>query len=210
MKVTLKVLLAVAVVVLTYMCIRSIRGPMEFNEEREYREEAIIARLINIRKAQIEYKNMYREHAGSFDDLIRFLNEDKLPFVSKEGVLTDEQLESGLTEAEAVKKGLIVRDTTWIVAKDTLFGPGFNVADLRYVPTTDNKVQFKMDTATLVSGSGYIIKVFEAGVTYDEYLGDLDKQLVYNLKDRAEKLDRFEGLKVGSVTDINNNAGNWE
>ncbi|MCC8153266.1 MAG: hypothetical protein LIP01_03045, partial [Tannerellaceae bacterium] len=181
---------------------------IEFKETKESRESAIIARLIDIRKAQIEYKNIYKEHAGSFDDLIKFLNEDKLPFLIKEGVLTDEQLESGMTEQEAVKKGLIRRDTFWVNAKDTLFGRNYNAADLRNVPNTN--VQFTMDTATITSNSGYVVKVFEAGVKYDDYLGDLDAQEVYNLKDRAEKLDRFPGLRVGSITEINNNAGNWE
>ncbi|MCD8265005.1 MAG: hypothetical protein LUD02_13335 [Tannerellaceae bacterium] len=211
MKVTLKILLAVAVVVLGYMCYRSIMGPIEFNEAKDERESAIIARLIDIRKAQIEYKNVHKEHAGSFDDLIKFLNEEKLPFLIKEGVLTDEQLEQGMTEQEAVKKGLIRRDTFWVVAKDTLFDKGFNVSDLKYVPLSPiPNTQFEMDTTTLYSGSGYSIKVFEAGVKYDNYLGDLDPQQVYNLKERAEKLERYPGLRVGSLTEINNNAGNWE
>ncbi|MCD8193855.1 MAG: hypothetical protein LUD74_04780 [Tannerellaceae bacterium] len=211
MKVTLKILLAVAVVVLGYMCYRSIMGPIEFNEEKDRRESAIIARLIDIRKAQIEYKNIHKEHAGSFDDLAKFLNEEKLPFLIKEGVLTDEQLEKGMTEQEAVKQGLIRRDTFWVVAKDTLFGKGFNVNDLRYVPFAPvPNTQFEMDTTTLYSGSGYSIKVFEAGVKYDNYLGDLDAQQVYNLNDRAEKLERYPGLRVGSLTEITNNAGNWE
>ncbi len=208
MKVTLKVLLVAAVLLLTYMCYRSIRTPMEFDEERAVREKAIIARLIDIRKAQIEYKNIHKEHAGSFDDLTRFLNEQRLPFLVKEGVLTDEQLESGMTEQEAVKKGLIKRDTFWVVAKDTLFSKDFNANDLRYVPGTQK--QFFMDTATLSSSSGYTVKVFEANVPYDEYLGDLDKQLLFNLKDKAIKTDKFPGLRVGSLTEINNNAGNWE
>ena len=36
------------------------------------------------------------------------------------------------------------------------------------------------------------------------------KQLVVNLKDKAEKLEKYPGLRVGSLTEINNNAGNWE
>ena len=172
------------------------------------RESAIKARLIDIRKAQIEYKNVYKTHAGSFADLIKFLKDDKLPFLIKEGVLTDEQLEKGMTEKEAVKKGLIKRDTVWVIAKDTLFGANYNVDDLKMVPGTN--IQFDMDTATLTSGSGYTIKVFEAGVKYDDYLGDLDKQLVVNLKDKADKLGKYPGLRVGSLTEINNNAGNWE
>ncbi|MBC8620588.1 hypothetical protein H8788_22910 [Parabacteroides faecis] len=208
MKVTLKILLAAAVLLLVYMCYRSIMTPIEFNEQKDARENAIKARLIDIRKAQIEYKNVYKTHAGSFNDLVKFLKDDKLPFLIKEGVLTDEQLEKGMTEKEAVKKGLIRRDTIWVVAKDTLFGKSYNVDDLANVPGTS--VKFSMDTATLTSGSGYTVKVFEAGVKYDDYLGDLDKQLVVNLKDKAEKLEKYPGLRVGSLTEINNNAGNWE
>ena len=208
MKVTLKILLAVAVVLLAYMCYRSIMGPIEFKDEKDRRENLIKARLIDIRKAQIEYKNIHKVHAANFDELSKFLKDEKLPFLIKEGVLTDEQLEKGMTEKEAVKKGLIRRDTIWVTAVDTLFGIGYNVDDLRNVPGAN--VQFTMDTATLTSGSGYTVKVFQCGVQYDDYLGDLDKQLVYNLKDKAEKMNKYPGLRVGSVEEINNNAGNWE
>ena len=208
MKVTLKILLAVAVVLLAYMCYRSVMGPIEFDKTREQRENLIKARLIDIRKAQIEYKNIHKVHAANFDELSKFLKDEKLPFLIKEGVLTDEQLEKGMTEKEAVKKGLIRRDTVWVTAVDTLFGKGYNVDDLRNVPGAN--VQFTMDTATLTSGSGYTVKVFQCGVQYDDYLGDLDKQLVYNLKDKAEKMNKYQGLRVGSIEEINNNAGNWE
>ena len=208
MKVTLKILLAVAVVLLAYMCYRSIMGPIEFKDEKDRRENLIKARLIDIRKAQIEYKNIHKVHAANFDELSKFLKDEKLPFLIKEGVLTDEQLDKGMTEKEAVKKGLIRRDTVWVTAVDTLFGKGYNVDDLRNVPGAN--VQFTMDTATLTSGSGYTVKVFQCGVLYDDYLGDLNKQEVYNLKDKASKMGKYAGLRVGSVEEINNNAGNWE
>lgn len=208
MKIVLQTVLVAAIVLLTYMCYESIMTPIRFEDETKLRTEAITARLIEIRKAQIEYKNKYGTHAGSFDELARFLNEDKLPFILKEGVLTDEQLEKGMTEQEAVKKGLIRRDTNWIVAKDTLFGPNFDANSLRFIPNT--QIQFKMDTATITSGTGYTVKVFECGVTFDEFLGDLDPQLLYNMKHKAEVYEKFPGLRVGSLTEINNNAGNWE
>ena len=208
MKVTLKILLAVAVVLLAYMCYRSIMGPIEFKDERDRRENLIKARLIDIRKAQIEYKNIHKVHAANFDELSKFLKDEKLPFLIKEGVLTDEQLEKGMTGKEAVEKGLIRRDTVWVTAVDTLFGKGYNVDDLRNVPGAN--VQFTMDTATLTSGSGYTVKGVQYGVLYDDYLGDLNKQEVYNLKDKASKMGKYAGLRVGSVEEINNNAGNWE
>lgn len=211
MKVTLKILLVAAVLLLTYMCYRSIMQPVEFDKEKAIRDNAIIARLIEIRDAQNEYKNVHKTNAGSFDDLEKFLNEQKLPFLLKEGTLTDEQLEKGMTEQEAVKQGLIVRDTIWVLAKDTLFGRSYDVSKMRYVPAVPGEpIQFSMDTTTLISGSGYQIKVFESGVKFEDYLRGMDPQLRYNLIDRAEKQNRYPGLRVGSLTEINNNAGNWE
>jgi len=210
MKITLKVLLIAAIALLGYLCYRSIMGPIEFDKERARRESAIQARLIDIRKAQIEYRNLNGAYAGSFDDLEKFLMETKLPSVRKEGVLTDEQLEQGMTEAEAIKKGLIKRDTTWVLAKDTLFSAKYNLDSLGIVPVAGVNATFSLDTATLQSSAGYSVKVFEAGVKYDTYLSDLDRQQLVNLKDKMEKMSRYLGLRVGSVTEINNNAGNWE
>lgn len=229
MKVTLKILLAAAVVLLVYMCYRSIQAPIEYDAEKATRDNAIITRLIEIRKAQIEYKNVKKVHAANFDDLGKFLKEEKLPFLVKEGVLTDEQLEKGMTEQKAVamidkaKKtgnwkevenaGLkdFKRDTVWILAVDTLLGKGYDVDAMRYVPAVPGeKIAFAMDTTTLKSGSGYEIKVFQCQVPYADYLRDMDAQLTYNLIDKAEKQGKYPGLRVGSLEEINNNSGNWE
>ena len=210
MKIVVNILLTGVILLLTYMCYRSIMDVQEFKWEKERRDLAIQARLIDIRTAQIEYKNMYGFHAGSFEDLTKFLNEDRLPFVRREGSLTDEQLAKGMTEQDAIKQGLIRRDTLWVLAKDTLFGPGFDAAALEYVPVEGVNARFMMDTATIASTSGYTVKVFESSVLYDTYLSDLDRQELINLKDKMSKMNRFLGLRVGSVTEINNNAGNWE
>ncbi|MDR1407598.1 MAG: hypothetical protein LBJ23_06085 [Tannerella sp.] len=210
MKIGLNILLGAATLLLAYMCFRSIMGTEEFKWECENRDSAIQARLIDIRKAQIEYKNLYGVHAANFEELGKFLKETKLPFLIKEGMLTDEQLEKGMTEVEAVKRGLIRRDTLWVLAKDTLFGPNYNVDSMAIVPVESINARFTMDTATIPSSSGYTVKVFECGVKYDVYLRDLNRQLLINLKDEKIKMGKYDGLRVGSVKEINNNAGNWE
>ncbi|MDR1382177.1 MAG: hypothetical protein LBJ47_11955 [Tannerella sp.] len=166
-------------------------------------------RLIDIRDAQVGYKNANGVYAANFGELQKFLNEVRIPFLIKEGELTDEQLKEGMTEQEAVKKGIIRRDTNWVLAKDTILGSSFNVAAIGNVPGFENHT-FLLDTATLSSTSGYTVPVFECGVPYDVYLGDLDRQLLFNLKDKNAKLNRYLGLRVGSIMEINNNAGNWE
>ena len=65
-------------------------------------DKAVVARLIDIRKAQAEYRNIYKQYTASFDTLIDFVKTQKIPFVSKEGVLSDKQLEDGMTEKKAM------------------------------------------------------------------------------------------------------------
>ena len=211
MKIVLQFLLLVAIAILAYMCVQSIMTPRIFEKTRQEREAAIVERLIIIRNVQMGYRNYASSgtYAGSFEDLQKFLNEFKIPFITKEGELTDAQLKAGMTEKEAVKKGVIRRDTTFILAKDTLLSKNFDVASIGYVPGFEHE-HFKLDTATLLSSSGYTVPVFEASVQYDVFLGDLDRQELINLKDMRVKMKRFPGLKVGSVLEINNNAGNWE
>jgi len=211
MKIVLRIFLLAAIGVLAYMCVQSIITPITFEKMKKLREDAIAERLIVIRNVQIGFRNQNEQnvYAGSFEELQKFLNEFRIPFIIKEGELTDDQLKKGLTEKEAHKKGIIKRDTTWVLAKDTLLTKGFDVASLGKVPGFEH-FQFQLDTATLMSPSGYTVPVFEASVPYDVYLGDLDRQMLINLKDQREKMKRYSGLKVGSVTEINNNAGNWE
>ncbi|MDR3129468.1 MAG: hypothetical protein LBU03_04420 [Tannerellaceae bacterium] len=210
MRRVLSVLVAGAVVLLAYVCVKSIMVPITFEKEKGIRDAAVIERLMEVRKVQIEYKNIHKAHAGSFSDLEKFLNETQIPFVLKEGVLTDDQLEKGMTEQEAVKQGLIRRDTVWALAKDTLLGRDYDVANMRYIAIGDEQAELSMDTTTLTSGSGYEIKVFECGILYKDYLKGLDAQLTYNIIDKATKQGKFPGLRVGSLEEINNNAGNWE
>ena len=64
MKTVINLVLAACAVVLVYICYGSIMGPINFDKEKKVREDAIIARLIDIRKAQQEYRTV---HAGAPD-----------------------------------------------------------------------------------------------------------------------------------------------
>ncbi|MDR2473938.1 MAG: hypothetical protein LBD53_10360 [Tannerella sp.] len=227
MKIVLRVLLLAAIALLVYMCIRSILTPIQFEDIKKEREKVIVESLIDIRDAQIGYRNKYGVYAANFETLQNFLGKDSIAFVSKSGELTDAQLKAGLTEKKAMemiakaiktgkydevkKNGLenFRRDTTKVLAVDTLFNHKVDIAKFGKVPGFESNT-FGLDTATLSSPSGYTVPVFQCEVPYDVYLKDLDAQLLYNLKDKMGKLNRYQGLRVGSIEEINNNAGNWE
>jgi hypothetical protein len=224
MKYLFQILMLGAIVLMTYLCYESIMGPIRFDEEKAIRDKATIQRLINIRKAQVEYRNLYGSYTASFDTLIDFVKHGKLPFVVKVGSLSDVQLEAGLTEQKAMeilkrgkkdeieKNGLqnFRRDTIFVNVVDTIFGMHINPDSLRYVPFSNGTAQFEMATGEILNASGYVMKLFEAKVPYTVYLNGLDHQEIINLKDKAEKTDKYPGLQVGSIEEPNNNAGNWE
>ena len=210
MKTALNIVFTIIIIVLIYFLIESIMQPIRFNREKDARETTIKERLIDIRTAQEAFKSVKGYYTGSFDTLITFLEKDSLPLVFKRGSLTDEMIASGITsEREAVKKGLISRDTSYVAVRDSIFDKGYPIEQLRYIPGTDN-IEFKMAAARVMTTSMVLVNVFEAYVLNDVFLSDLDRQLVVNYNEQRTKITGFPGMKVGDIRVPNNNAGNWE
>ena len=227
MRNVLKALLIVASVLLAYMCYRSVRNPIEFEEEKAIRDNVVIDKLINIRKAQIAYNEANGKYASNMKDLINFINTGVIPKVAKKGELTDEQMKAGLTEEiavnlteeDAAKYGIanydsfmtnFRRDTNFVSVKASIFGEDFNTDTFDVVPYTDKQVKFDMKDTMFLTKSSVTVPLFEASVPYNVYLKGLNKQEIINLNETAKTRGKFAGLKVGDVSSPNNNAGNWE
>jgi len=210
MKTVFQILLTIAIVVLAYLCVDSINKPVKFQKDYETRRDKVIERLKEIRSAQVAYRSVNGTYTASFDTLIAFVEKDSLPMVRREGSLTDSMLEAGMTELKALELGIIKRDTTRISVKDSLFSnKPWALDSLRFIPFTNKKV-FEMGTGTIKTASNVEVPVFEAKVHNRVYLDGLDEQEIININDRQRKLEKYPGLKVGSLTEANNNAGNWE
>ena len=101
------------------------------------------------------------------------------------------------------------RDTIWRSVLDTVFGAGYNVDSIRYIPFSGGK-QFEMAVRSDTTDKGQPLNLSQAQAAYDTYLSDLNHQELVNLKDTQEKLGKYVGLRVGDIDTPNNNAGNWE
>lgn len=228
MKTVINLVLAACAIGLVYICYGSIMGPINFDETKKAREKEIIARLIDIRKAQQEYRTLHQgAYTDNFDSLIDFVKTAKLPFIMKVGTLTDDQLNNGMTEKKAMaiinkakrtnkwdeveKEGLqnFRRDTMWVAVMDTIFAKGFNPDSLPYVPY-GNGAKFELAIRKDTTKAGAPLNLFQAQIAYDVYLGDLNHQELVNLKDVQTKLGKYCGLRVGDIEQPNNGAGNWE
>jgi len=210
MKTVIQIVLVALVVILSYFLYSSVERPLSFDMEKDVRYDATINRLKDIRKAEIEYKNINGKFTGSWDTLINFVKTGKLPLVRKIGMLTDSMIDAGWTEKKALKEGKIIRDTIYVNVLDTLFGKGYNVDQIKFVPVKDTVAEFHLGATVIVTGSGIKVPVFEAKVHNNTVLCKLDRQQVINLNESKRTNGKYPGLKVGSLEETNNNAGNWE
>ncbi len=232
MKKVINVVLGLCALAMLFLCYRSIADQQQFNADVKQHEADVKARLIEIREAEEAYKAQKGEYCNSWDTLIAFINEGKLPTIRKEGTLSDEQMEKGLTEkkvgeilkrgnaAEIAANGLqgFVRDTAWVVLKDSLYGADYDASQICYIPhSADNggePKKFDLLAVWIKTKSDAIIPVMECTATYDTYLVGESKQWqreVVNRTEFAEGQGNFPGLKIGDASlTWNNNAGNWE
>jgi len=212
MKTAIQVVLAVAIIVLAYLLWESINKPIRFNREKDRIERATIQRLKDIRTAQLAFRSEHGRFTGDFDSLITFLKTDSFSVVKAIGSVPDSMIEllgRKKAELQALKEGLISRDTIRLSVKDSLFKAGYPIDSLRYAPFTKG-YEFELGAGVLETASKVVVRVFEAKVPYDVLLAGLDRQLIINYKETREKITGYPGLKVGSLEEATNNAGNWE
>ena len=210
MRTVIQILLFIVAVVLAYFIYKGVQDPIDFEKTKEARYDATIERLKQIRKAELAYKDEYNKFTGSWDTLINFVKYDSIRNIRKVGELTDSMIDAGLTEREAVEKGLLIRDTVKESVLQSLFSSSFDADKLKVIPVPDTTAYFDLGATVIKTGSGIEVPVFEAKAHNNVILRGLDKQYVINLNERRRMNEKYPGLKVGSLTETVNNAGNWE
>ena len=195
-------LLVVCALGLVAACFYSIYSDIAFDEEKAAREKIVIARLMDIRNAEEQYKMTFGEYCGTIDSLIDFVKNGKtVDKIIKEGELTDDQLEAGMTEKEAVAKGLIKRDTVWMTAAEKL---GIaNPDSMKYVPI-----------GRPADGTYFVVhSTFDPSVYDTVYQGiiELRKKAQFNMKSnefdmlvefRARLDDYMDGMNEKKVKSV--------
>ena len=183
---------------LAYLVFDSIRQPVAFENTRKEREIKVVQSLKDIRSTQTLFKQTYNRYTANFDSLIEYIRTGELPIVNM------------IPDPEDTTFTKTINDTVgYIKVIDSLFNSreNFDVNSLRIVPFSQN-VAFEMQAGYIMRG-GLKVAVFEAKTPYSSYLWDLDPQRVNNLRAEQEDLDKYAGLKVGSM-DEPSTSGNWE
>lgn len=199
-----QIVLVLAAIVLAFLIYNSIMNPVRFNQEVDKREAVIIEKLKDIRTMQIAYKGVFGKYTGSFDTLVDFIQNGKMPIIKKIGNVPD-----SLTEEQALKLKIVSRDTVYVNAYEELFAgkKEIDLKTIKIIPFTDNK-EFSIKAAIISKGS-VEVPVFEVSTNYEDYLNGLDNRLILNKKTKAKESNKFDGLKLGSL-DEPSTDGNWE
>lgn len=203
----INLVLFAVVVFLAIMVIKSIQAPINFNHEKDAREKQIVQRLKDIRDAEIQYKQAYNKYTSNFDTLVNFCNNYEIPIVN---IIPDPN-DTTFTKT--------INDTIgYVKVMDSLFGKrsDFHINDLSVVPFSDPATMFEIKDSVIKRG-GISVPVFEVKTPYDVYLakpGDKFSEKkwstrVRNVKAEMEQLDKYAGLKVGSLEEASTD-GNWE
>ncbi len=206
----IKVLVLVVALVLAYLTVQSVLGPVNFDDTQKSRELVLQKQLKKIAAYQEAYEYVHHRYATA-EELVDFLNNGRVYYVRAEGDYTDAMREKGLTEAQAAAQGLIVRDTVWSSAKDSLLKDGTDVATLFNVFDTPNKIKVETGTIEQVIGRDTVnVSVFQATVPFTDYLSDLDQgRLKEKTTAALERKNGFAGLRIGSLLEVKK-TGNWE
>jgi len=196
-RIIIQIVLLLIIVVLAYFVYQSINKPLKFNAQKDKREAVVIQDLKDIRAGQLVYKKMHDKYAKNFDTLLMFLREGEIPLVKK------------IPDPEDTTYTKTINDTIgYIIVADSLYGqrPHFELDSLPWIPGAG--VMYTLDAGEVTKG-GLSVHVFEAKAHYNDILKGMDKQSIINLIKARKDIDKFPGLKVGSMQEPSTD-GNWE
>ena len=207
LSIVINIALFAIIVLLAVQVVKSIQAPIKFNHEQKTRETKVVERLIDIRNAEVLYKNATSLYTNSFDTLIRFCQTAEIPIVKIVPDPTDTTFTRTINDTLGFVK---VMDSIKSTREN------FNINDLKYVPFAENQQQFELE-AGMIKRNGIDIPVFEARTPYEVYLATPGanfnekewNQRRDNVKAEKESINRYAGLRVGSMEEATTD-GNWE
>ncbi len=208
MKLIIQLVLWVIIIFLGWQLYNSVIGPVQFNKKKVVRYEKVIAKLKDIKAAQMAYQEINGGFSSDFDSLVRFLDTAQFAITERRD---SSYADVAKNKAYGIDEGyyidVIVVDTlNFASVKDSLFRGDDRYKTIMNVPDTDAKFEMK---AGKLDKNGILYSVFEAKVVKNIVLKGLDKDLIKQ-EEQINSVDGVNGpyIKVGSMTDIST-SGNW-
>lgn len=194
MKVVVNLIMFALIGLLGYLLVYSIQEPIKFKAEKDKRQNAVVDKLITIRKMQEFYRDIKNgSFASDFDSLAYTLRNGQFRNIRVVGDPDDPNF-----------TGEITYDTTFTPAIDTIEALGINLDSLRYVPYSDGAVfEIQADTLTYQST---LVNVVQVGIPIKTFMGPFGDPR-FARYDNSYKPNNL--IKFGDMTKPNL-SGNWE
>ena len=208
MKLVIQLLLWVVIVVLGYLVFNSVYEPIQFNKEKERRYAKVIENLKDIRAAQLAHRQVTGRFTDNFNDLERFIDTAQFTLTQRrDTVFLDEEYRRTYG-VDRMVESVVIDTLGYASVKDSLFKNSDRYRRMRQVPIEGIDAEFEMDAGTIQKGTSRI-PVFEARVSKDVVLHDMDEDLVAQEK-QVVSVDNVNGefIAVGSMEEVNT-SGNW-
>lgn len=210
MKLVVQIVLWILIIFLGWKVYTSIIGPVKFNEVKEARYSKVIKNLKDIQAAELAHKEITGNFTGNFDSLVQFIETAKFAITQRRDTSyadVEKNKAFGISEGYFVERSLI--DTLgYTMVKDSLFKGSDRYKNMMNIPIdgVDAKIELQ---AGNINKNDVQYSVFEARVSKDALLGDLDKDLLMQEK-QVQSVDGVNGeyIKVGSMSEVNT-SGNW-
>ncbi|MBU2927201.1 hypothetical protein [Winogradskyella psychrotolerans] len=204
-KPVINILLWVLIIFLGYMTYMSVYREIEFNQLKKERFAVVIDRLIDVRDAELAYKDVNGTYTDSFEKLINFVETGKVPITQRRDTLVLDEEKTKLFGGVETMKTLTLIDTlSFYSVKDSLFKGSDRYKTMMNVGVGKEGAKFKLQAGKLDEFS-----VFEASVDKSVILHDQEPYLVEK-ENQVVSVDGVNGptLKVGSMTEVFT-KGNW-
>lgn len=208
MKLVIQLLLWVVIFFLGYMVFDAVYEPVQFNEVKEKRYKKVIGNLIDIRDAELAYREVTGKFTGDFDELVRFIDTAKFTLTQRrDTTILDEEFKR-IYKVDNWIETTVIDTLGYASVKDSLFGGSDRYKTMMNVPIEGVDAKFELKAGT-VSKKETKIPVFEARVAKEVLLFDQPQDLVIQEK-QVVSVDQVNGeyIRVGSMEEVNTN-GNW-
>ena len=202
------VVLWIVSIFLGYLIYSSVMKPIEFEKAKSDRYELAVRKMLDIKKAQSGYITVYGKYADSFEELIRFIENEKFSIVSRKDTIVIDAAKNaafGIT-TDATGEGGFFKD---IVKIDTL--GTVSVKDSLFKNTDRYKnliVPISLKTSSIVRNETKV-STFQCTIDKNLLLSDLDQDLVAS-ENKVEGIDKINGDQIilGSLEEASV-TGNW-
>lgn len=205
LKPIINIVLWALIIFLGYLTFMSVYREIQFNKLKVKRYEVVINRLIDIRDSQLAYKEVHGEYTDSFETLIKFVENGRVPILQRRDTLVlDEERTKAFGNVETMKTITLIDTLSYYTVKDSIYK-----GNDRYKNMMNVGIGKEGATFTLKAGKLDKYPVFEASVDKALILDDQEPYLIEKEK-QVMSVDGVNGptLKVGSMDEVFT-KGNW-